>query len=758
MVESIENVPGTRISGTAPRYTEFRSVNTPPRTGPITSQHSPYRDNATQFSATYGQQRFDPYYNPQNAFVSSPKPQPRYEAYPQAAPQAAHPSSAPLRAVNTPSWNPMSPHSGNLPNELRNVPFMNPQFFMNGTPTPFPMMSLTPTPPHMAAQHSSPMAGVPPQLPGLIEPMPQARKQRSPTPPMTVPKATEEYMQQAQGEPQRCAKRPLLIILDLNGTLICRKHRKYPPVFVERHGLTAFLDELCRNYSAMIWTSSKPQTLNAVAQKLFPPGKNKRQLVACWGRDKFGLTARQYNAKLQVYKELEKVWADPEIQATYPTKGAGPLRAGGKFAKKKAKAKAAAKRVFPPGQRWDQTNTILIDDSKLKALSEPYNIFEIPEFTNDPNIDETTLFRRVLARLDALAHYDDVSKVFHVWEKRQMYEDCKILDLDITPELPVPGFIPTLAPDVELDESEDGGAKLPSAQPQTQGQNGGPRRKGQLDTRTDEQKKADKKAKKAERKAKKREQKAQAQAQAANQAADQNQTGPTQGGPSAGFPTGLDGASDFPLGTKMPGPGQPGYRKARKALRQREIAERERLAREAKELQAETAHLLQETPNINANANANASRYNTRSQVSLASEHVSDAEEEYDPAEQVSDVSDAEEEYDPAKRISDVSDAEEEYNPAEHVSDTEEEYDPASLPGIAPVAPVAPVAAVEPTMNAVSPATATNPAFNAIPAEKSPVSQMSARERSISPATSDESEVSGNSLLDRLEKGLGLKK
>ncbi|KAJ5701485.1 hypothetical protein N7488_009033 [Penicillium malachiteum] len=701
MVESIENVPGTRISGNAPRYTEFRSVNTPPRTGPVTSQHSPYRDNATQFSATYGRQRFDPYYNPQNAF------------------QAAHPSSAPLRAVNTPSWNPMSPHSGNLPNDLPNVPFVNPQFFMNGTPAPFPMMSLTPTPPHMAGQQSSPMAGIPSQLPGLMEPMPQPRKQRSPTPPMTVPKATEEYMQQAQGEPQRCAKRPLLIILDLNGTLICRKHRKYPPVFVERHGLTAFLDELCRNYSAMIWTSSKPQTLNAVAQKLFPPGKNKRQLVACWGRDKFGLTSRQYNAKLQVYKELEKVWADPEIQATYPTKGAGPLMAGGKFAKKKAKAKAAPKRVFPPGQRWDQTNTILIDDSKLKALSEPYNIFEIPEFTNDPNIDETTLFRRVLARLDALAHYDDVSKVFHVWEKRQMYEDCKILDLDITPELPVPGFIPTLAPDSELDESEDGGAKLPATQPQPQGQNGGPCRKNQ-DTRTDEQKKADKKAKKAERKAKKREQKA--QALAANQAAEQN--GPsTQGGPLAGFPTGLDGASDFPLGTQMPGPGQPGYRKARKALRQREIAEKERLLREAKELQAETAHLLQENPNVNFNAIA--SRYSTRSQVSLAAELVSDTEEEYNPAEHISDVS-------------------------------EEEYDPASLPTT--VAPITPVAAAEPTTDVSSPAAPTNPAFNAIPAEQSPGSQMSARERSISPATSDESEVSGNSLLDRLEEGLGLKK
>ncbi|KAJ5715124.1 uncharacterized protein N7483_012305 [Penicillium malachiteum] len=716
MVESIEHVPGTRIPGVAPRYNEYRSVNTSPRTGPVASGHTPYRDNATQFSATYGQQRFDPYYSPQNAFTSSSalhQPQSRYEVYTQAAPQATHPSSAPLRAVNPPSWNPLSPHSGNLPNELSTVPFANPQFFMKGTPAQFPMMSLTPTPPYMAGQQTSPMAGLPSQLPGLIEPMPQARRQRSLTPPMNVPKATEAYMQQAQGQPQRCPKRPLLIILDLNGTLICRKHRKYPPVFVERHGLSSFLDELCRNYSTMIWTSSKPQTLNAVAQKLFPPGKGKRKLVACWGRDKFGLTPRQYNAKLQVYKELEKVWADPEIQAAHPGNGAVPQKAGGgKFAKKKAKAKATTKRP-PAGQRWDQTNTILIDDSKLKALSEPYNIFEIPEFTNDPDIDETTLFRRVLARLEALAHYDDVSKVFHVWEKRQMYEDCKILDLDISPELPVPGRIPVLASDAELDESEDGGAKLPTAaQPQPQGQNGGPRKKGQPDPRTDEQKKADKKARKIEKRAKKREQKA--QALAFNQDANQNQTVPsTQGGPVVPTADPKALSDSILLASPIPGPGQPGYRKARKALRKTQVAERERLRREAQELRAETAQLIKENPN------ANASGYNTRSQVSLVSEHGSDAEEEYDPA---------------------------------------------ALPAIAPVVPVAlPVATtVEPNMTASSPAApATNPeAWSAIPLamEQSPVSQISARQRSISPATSDGSDVSRNSLLDRLEEGLGLKK
>ncbi len=77
-------------------------------------------------------------------------------------------------------------------------------------------------------------------------------------------------------------------------------------------------------------------------------------LVAVWARDRFGLTGADYNLKVQCYKRLTRLWADRDIQAAHPD-----ARAGG---------------------RWDQTNTVLVDDSAEKARSEPFNFVGVPEF------------------------------------------------------------------------------------------------------------------------------------------------------------------------------------------------------------------------------------------------------------------------------------------------------------------------------------------------------------------------------------------
>jgi hypothetical protein len=109
------------------------------------------------------------------------------------------------------------------------------------------------------------------------------------------------------------------------------------------------------------------------------------------------------------------------------------------------------------GQRWDQTNTILIDDSKLKASKEPYNILEIPEFTNDPTIDETRLFAKVLGALDTLSRHDDVSKLLRVWNE-QTREGHGILDLEAVKA--DPSFWGTEEALMEEDDEEDGGTAL----------------------------------------------------------------------------------------------------------------------------------------------------------------------------------------------------------------------------------------------------------------------------------------------------------
>ncbi|GFF35867.1 NIF domain protein [Aspergillus lentulus] len=279
----------------------------------------------------------------------------------------------------------------------------------------FPFCPFDPMYPTTAGPTGSSSQGPTPQP---LLPIP-ARDRRSKTPEPPAP--TKEYLTQSLLAPILNPNRqPLLVILDLNGTLIFRKHRRLPPSFAKRTGLDQFLDALLKNYKVMIWSSSQPETVNAVCEKLFP-GEKRKSLVAEWGRDKLNLSKSQYRSKVQVYKTLETVWSNQEIQASYPSSH--------QSGRSKTKKKAAR-----GNSRWDQTNTVLIDDSKLKALSEPYNILEIPEFTNAPGIDESHIFPKVLECLDALAQHDDVSKLLQLWNSKlatSIATNSTILDLDI---------------------------------------------------------------------------------------------------------------------------------------------------------------------------------------------------------------------------------------------------------------------------------------------------------------------------------------
>ncbi|KAI9934099.1 hypothetical protein MW887_005172 [Aspergillus wentii] len=313
-------------------------------------------------------------------------------------------------AFNVPPWNGVNNPAGLMPFI---PPMMNffPSPAMSGPmPNGFPFFPFDPT-----------MAGAADPAAGNAQDKTRkrfdsskrqyGRESKSPDP----PQVSQDYMTQASLEPTKLSSpQPLLVILDLNGTLIYRKHRRFPPVFARRAGLDEFIETLINKYKVMIWSSSKPETVRGVCEKVFP-AEQRSQLVAEWGRDKFGLNMSQYRSKVQVYKKLEIVWADKDVQASHPLaqEPNPPTTQNGK--KRKAQ------------RRWDQTNTILIDDSKLKALSEPYNILEIPEFTNAPGIDESMIFPKVLQRLEALSNHDDVSKILRVWNGIQ--GNNSILDL-----------------------------------------------------------------------------------------------------------------------------------------------------------------------------------------------------------------------------------------------------------------------------------------------------------------------------------------
>lgn len=105
----------------------------------------------------------------------------------------------------------------------------------------------------------------------------------------------------------------------------------------------------------MVWSSAQPDNVRMMVTALFSASQ-KEALLALWGRDTLGLTKHQFSMKTQVYKRLERVW--------------------------EGQYKILHSEV---GCVWDQRNTMLLDDSALKAKGQPWNHVEVPEFFGKKN-------------------------------------------------------------------------------------------------------------------------------------------------------------------------------------------------------------------------------------------------------------------------------------------------------------------------------------------------------------------------------------
>lgn len=62
---------------------------------------------------------------------------------------------------------------------------------------------------------------------------------------------------------------------------------------------------------------------------------------------------------------------------------------------------------------WDQTNTVLVDDSLEKADSEPYNLVQVEELTGKAGDAQDDVLGAVLAYIEDLAWERDVSSAIH---------------------------------------------------------------------------------------------------------------------------------------------------------------------------------------------------------------------------------------------------------------------------------------------------------------------------------------------------------
>jgi NLI interacting factor-like phosphatase len=172
-----------------------------------------------------------------------------------------------------------------------------------------------------------------------------------------IPNPTNTYLALSNTVPLPLQEpQHLLVVIDLNGTLLFRPSRKSPTKFTARPNTYRFLKYCIDTFTVAIWSSAMPENVNNMCNAILTPDLRKK-VVAIWGRDKFGLSQADYGMRVQCYKRLTKLWADNKVARSHP--------------------------LWDMGLRWDQTNTVLIDDSLEKGRSEPFNLVEIPEFFGD---------------------------------------------------------------------------------------------------------------------------------------------------------------------------------------------------------------------------------------------------------------------------------------------------------------------------------------------------------------------------------------
>ncbi|KAF9955273.1 hypothetical protein BGZ72_003896 [Mortierella alpina] len=198
---------------------------------------------------------------------------------------------------------------------------------------------------------------------------------------------TPSYMTVAAQTPVTLKEpRKILVILDLNGTLFYRNKTNKRSVTARPH-LGKFLDFLFENCRVMVWSSAQPHSVEAMLS--FGFGDRVSRLDRVWSRDHFRLPAVDYARKVLTIKDLEYVWEGIEKEKTAKPDG----HSHPKYA-----------------VQFDQTNTVLIDDSKHKSQLQPHNGLALRDFDQDlarAGTDSELL--KVRAYLEKLIYQENVS-------------------------------------------------------------------------------------------------------------------------------------------------------------------------------------------------------------------------------------------------------------------------------------------------------------------------------------------------------------
>ncbi|KAI9472377.1 MAG: HAD-like domain-containing protein, partial [Benjaminiella poitrasii] len=133
-----------------------------------------------------------------------------------------------------------------------------------------------------------------------------------------------------------------LLILDLNGTLICRP-KGAAGSFYLRHHHTTFFDYIFSNFTVMVWSSAQEKSVKSMVKAL----PNTLRLI--WNRSHFDLEPAAFNSAAETIKDLDKVWE-----------------------------------VLP---EFNASNTIVLDDTAVKLIKQPFNLVKVRTFEHNAICD-----------------------------------------------------------------------------------------------------------------------------------------------------------------------------------------------------------------------------------------------------------------------------------------------------------------------------------------------------------------------------------
>ncbi len=197
-----------------------------------------------------------------------------------------------------------------------------------------------------------------------------------------VPEPTFEYLKSSKMPPlQNPQPRKILVVIDLNGTVLHRPSFRNPIAFIERPYGREFLSYCINTFKVVIWSSAQPANVQKMCNQLLTRS-DRQNVVSIWGRDRFGLTAEDFVSRVMCYKRLDLLWDDPIIAGQHP------------------------EATF--GKNWSQEDTVLVDDSIEKGRSHPYNLICLPEFVRDPQ-EPGCVLPQVHDYINACARYTNVS-------------------------------------------------------------------------------------------------------------------------------------------------------------------------------------------------------------------------------------------------------------------------------------------------------------------------------------------------------------